>query len=231
MRPVQPLNPLIKYGIPAAAGLAVGGMLAQDQQPGVAALGGLGAALGAYGGLRTARLAGKYMAPEVLNLANQGKTQIAEGLTQASQSIGKAPISDAAYKEYLDQAARTGAKTVTLESLNKARLKANSESKRAALLGGLAGAVQGIKIPQTPEAKEITERILENSVASLAIPASAGLAALGGQAAGMIPGALNVPGFAPQQQSLDPESYGSSNSPGARYKQTTGSAGITGYYQ
>ena len=42
-----------------------------------------------------------------------------------------------------------------------------------------------------------------------------GAVGLGGVAAGAIPGAFGVPGF------VDPESYGSSNSPGARYKQTT----------
>jgi len=39
-------------------------------------------------------------------------------------------------------------------------------------------------------------------------------------AAAQIPGALGVPGFV-QQPALDPESYGSSNSLGARYKAPT----------
>ena len=49
------------------------------------------------------------------------------------------------------------------------------------------------------------------------VPASALTAGLGGVAAGAIPGALGVPGFT----GIDPESYGSSNSPGARYKAST----------
>ena len=49
------------------------------------------------------------------------------------------------------------------------------------------------------------------------VPASALTAGLGGVAAGAVPGALGVPGFT----GIDPESYGSSNSPGARYKAST----------
>ena len=40
-------------------------------------------------------------------------------------------------------------------------------------------------------------------------------------------GMVGVPGM--QSNYIDPESYGSSNSPGARYKQTTGTAGINNY--
>jgi hypothetical protein len=40
-------------------------------------------------------------------------------------------------------------------------------------------------------------------------------------------GMVGVPGM--QSNYIDPESYGSSNSPGARYKQTTGTAGISNY--
>jgi hypothetical protein len=60
-----------------------------------------------------------------------------------------------------------------------------------------------------------------------------GLTAAGGLG-GMIGGGtsdlaqfIGVPGFTDQR--IDPESYGSSNSPGARYKQTTGTTGISNY--
>ena len=49
------------------------------------------------------------------------------------------------------------------------------------------------------------------------VPASALTAGYAGIAAGGVPGALGVPGFT----QIDPESYGSSNSPGARYKAST----------
>ena len=58
-------------------------------------------------------------------------------------------------------------------------------------------------------------RGLGMTTAAVTIPAAALDAGLGGVAAGKVPGAFGIPGF------VDPESYGSSNSPGARYKQTT----------
>ncbi len=66
MRPLGQTRPLLAYGVPAAAGLAVGGALtAQGEDPGTAALGGAAAALGARGGLGAARLAGKH-SPELI---------------------------------------------------------------------------------------------------------------------------------------------------------------------
>jgi hypothetical protein len=76
MRPLGQTRPLLAYGVPAAAGLAVGGALAaQGEDPGSAALGGVTAALGARGGLGAARLAGKYAAEPVLKAALSGKQQ------------------------------------------------------------------------------------------------------------------------------------------------------------
>lgn len=61
MRPLGQTRPLLAYGLPAAAGLAVGGGLsAAGEDPGSAILGGAAAALGARGGLGAARLAGRY---------------------------------------------------------------------------------------------------------------------------------------------------------------------------
>ena len=64
------------------------------------------------------------------------------------------------------------------------------------------------------------ERYLGQTLAAGLVPAAAGLAGLGGVAAGAIPGALGVPGFQ-QNMPIDPEQYGSSNSAGARYKAPT----------
>jgi hypothetical protein len=57
------MRPLLKYGVPAAAGLATGGYaLSQGEDPGSAALAGLAGGLGGAAGLLGARgLAGKYM--------------------------------------------------------------------------------------------------------------------------------------------------------------------------
>lgn len=52
------------------------------------------------------------------------------------------------------------------------------------------------------------------------VPGAALTAGLGGVALGAIPGSMGVPGFT-QGGPVDPESYGSSNSPGARYKAPT----------
>ena len=64
------------------------------------------------------------------------------------------------------------------------------------------------------------DQYLGQAFAAGLVPAAAGLAGLGGVAAGAIPGALGVPGFQ-QNMLIDPESYGSSNSAGARYKAPT----------
>jgi len=70
-----------------------------------------------------------------------------------------------------------------------------------------------------PEATAATTRVLGRNVALGLVPASAAAAGLGGVALGAIPGAMGLPGF--QQAVVDPESYGSSNSMGARYKAPT----------
>ena len=63
------MRPLLKYGIPAAAGLATGGYaLSQGEDPGSAALAGVGGALGGAAGLLGARLAGKYSPGMVASL-------------------------------------------------------------------------------------------------------------------------------------------------------------------
>jgi hypothetical protein len=69
-------------------------------------------------------------------------------------------------------------------------------------------------------AGNITPGMVQKTAALGAVPMSAALAGLGGVAAGAIPGALGVPGFQ-QSTGVDPESYGSSNSVGARYKAPT----------
>jgi hypothetical protein len=63
------------------------------------------------------------------------------------------------------------------------------------------------------------QRMVGKLTAGLGVPVSAGAAGLGGIALGTIPASMGVPGF--QQQTVDPESYGSSNSAGARYKAPT----------
>jgi len=177
--PLGQTRPLLAYGIPAAAGLVVGGALAgQGEDSGTAALGGVAAALGARGGLGAARLAGRY-APVVGELVQKGITPVGKAVRKGMGSVPEGGMRDRAL---------TG------------------------MRGGLVDAYRA--------AGNMPASAVQKAAAGLAVPGAAALAGLGGVAAGMVPGALGVPGFQ-QQPVVDPESYGSSNSYGAIYKQTT----------
>lgn len=192
------MRPLLKYGIPAAAGLATGGYaLSQGEDPGSAALAGVGGVLGGAAGLLGARLAGKYMAPHLGSAIHKGST----------------PILGAVLEE-LEKGPEGGLRQKTASAINT-KLEALMGNQQ--VMAAMAGQTQG-----TP-----FERTIQKGITGLAVPAAAGLAGLGGVALGAIPGSMGVPGFTDQR--IDPESYGSSNSPGARYKQTTGTAGISNY--
>ena len=174
MKPLGHTRPLLAYGVPAAAGLAVGGALAaQGEDPGTAVLGGLAGALGARGGLGAARLAGKY-APTMAGPMSSKALEVMEA------TIGRGGFSP------------RGAKVAN------------------ALMGPTADVIAAVTNP----------KVAGYGTAAAAVPLAGGLAGLGGVAAGAIPGALGVPGFQ-QGMPVDPESYGSSNSPGARYKTPT----------
>lgn len=87
---------------------------------------------------------------------------------------------------------------------------------RSGLMQAAMGPVEGIaNVVLNPSQQRMAGKV----AAAGLVPASAAAAGLGGVALGAIPGAMGVPGF--QQQVVDPESYGSSNSPGARYKAPT----------
>jgi hypothetical protein len=165
------MRPLLKYGVPAAAGLATGGYaLSQGEDPGSAALAaGLGG-LGGAAGLLGARLAGKY----------------SKDLTE--RALGK--VEDAA---------------------SRASARMPDESTRANVLMDISQGAGSL-------ADQVSERQLSKGLAAGMVPASALAAGLGGVAAGAVPGALGMPGF---QQGIDPESYASSNMPGARQSIST----------
>ena len=183
------MRPLLKYGIPAAAGLATGGYAySQGEDPGTSILAGTTGALGGAAGLLGARLAGKY-APAIAQQAQE------KAITPMANVVGN-----------------IGA-NVPKES--KFRNKAVGQ-----IADVLAAAEQATVGPRA-------ERTTGKITAGLGVPAGAGLAGLGGIALGAIPSSMGIPGFTDQR--IDPESYGSSNSPGARYKQTTGTAGISNY--
>ena len=75
------MRPLLKYGVPAAAGLATGGYaLSQGEDPGSAALAGLAGGLGGAAGLLGARgLAGKYMPKDMQEMLLNAAIKNREG--------------------------------------------------------------------------------------------------------------------------------------------------------
>jgi hypothetical protein len=196
----------LKLGVPIAAGLATGGYaLSQGEDPGSAALAAGAGALGGGAGLLGARaLAGRY-AKDVAGLINTGRKAAVDNLTSASQGI-YAPIKTGVQ-------AVSPAEVAQAEAINKLRAQKAGESKRAAFLGGMAGALQGM--PQATEAGVYTG--LKKGLGVVAAPAAALTAGLGGVALGAIPGAMGVPGFQ-QGMAIDPEDPRvPSNTPGAMY--------------
>jgi hypothetical protein len=184
----------LKYGVPIAAGLGVGGYaLSQGEDPGSAALAAGTGALGAGAGLLGARLAGKYMAPDVAQVA-QGLVN--SGTIDALESLQKNLV--AGPKGGLRRKAAAGI-TKGLGNLRK-----NVEAGNAPVI--LGGQVPGSGF----------ERNLQKGIATAAVPAAALTAGLGGVALGAIPGAVGVPGFQ-QGMAIDPESPGSSNTASAKY--------------
>lgn len=178
------MRPLLKYGVPAAAGLAAGGYaLSQGEDPGSAALAAGAGAAGARGGLLAGRLAGKY-APAISDVLQS------RVLTPAGNVLGNI------------------ARKLPDEAVQGKRMSAINK-----VASGIEAAEQGLASPGMG-------RAIQSVAAGLAAPGAAGLAGLGGVAAGAIPGSLGVPGFQ-QGMPVDPESYGSSNSAGARYKTPT----------
>jgi len=174
-------RPLLAYGVPAVAGLAVGGALAaQGEDPGSAALGGIAGALGARGALGAARMAGKY-APQIAQ-AVQERAIMPAGIAIADYAAGSRP--------------------------GGIRQRIGNQAVNKLLEAGVA--------------LESPNYGLRTAAAAAGVPTATALAGLGGVAAGAIPGAFGVPGFQQYQENVvDPEEYGSSNSAGARYKAPT----------
>jgi len=82
------MRPLLRYGIPAAAGLATGGYaLSQGEDPGTAALAGIAGGFGSYGGLK---LAGRYAPDLAARTGALAKGKKASDLTK--EQILAAPI-------------------------------------------------------------------------------------------------------------------------------------------
>ena len=188
----------LKYGVPIAAGLATGGYaLSQGEDPGSAILAGAAGGLGGAAGLLGARLAGKYMAPE---------------LAQAAQGFVNSDLTGAIQKQIanLSTGPKGGLRRNAAASMTNIGRNIVNQTKAGNAPVFLGGTVPGSGF----------ERNIQKGIAAATVPASALAAGLGGVALGAIPGSMGVPGFV-QSGAVDPESYGSSNSPGARYKAPT----------
>ena len=179
----------LKYGIPLAGGLAAGGYaLSQGEDPGSAALAGVGGTLGGAAGLLGARkLAGKY-------------GQVVPGLIEKGldKSVGKSGLST---RQRINQAIVNSPEYMSRGQ--SATLYSPATAGNIARTGLLA-APANIAAAAKPV------------FAAAAVPASAVAAGLGGAALGAIPGAMGVPGFQ-QGLPIDPESPGSSNTASAKY--------------
>jgi len=89
MKPLGQTRPLLAYGVPAAAGLVVGGMLSnQGEDPGTAAMGGAAAALGARGALGAARMAGRY-APDITKVLQGAVVPVGKVVVGAAEKVPK----------------------------------------------------------------------------------------------------------------------------------------------
>lgn len=175
----------LKYGVPAAAGLATGGYaLSQGEDPGSAILAGAAGTLGGAAGLLGARaLAGKYN-PALIAAAQKQVTRLGNKVGDVARDL-------------------------PAESLRRkaANVAADAVSAVDTRLFGdpLAGVSAAIPFPT-----QGVQRNIGKGIATGLVPAAALTAGLGGVALGAVPGAMNVPGFQ-QGGAIDPEAYGSSN--------------------
>jgi len=189
------MRPLLKLGVPAAAGLATGGYaLSQGEDPGTAALAAGAGALGGAAGLLGARaLAGKYN-PALVAAAQKQTTKLGNKLGDVARDLPEKGL-------------RRGAANVAADVVDAVdtRLFGNP-------VAGMSAAL--------PFPTQNVQRNIGGGLAAGLVPGGAAIAGLGGVALGAIPASMGVPGFQ-QGGPVDPESYGSSNSAGARTKTST----------
>ena len=186
------MRPMIQYGVPTVAGLGTSVKASrEDENIGPVALAGAAGAAGGYGGLLAAR------------------------------QLGPGGMLAGKLAPFLSKAGEKAAPTLLNYGRNR---RGSNKVPKKAFMGGqaerLGKALQDTAGTGTAAFQEILEdpsvaRNFGIGAAAVTVPASALAAGLGGVAAGKAVGAFGIPGF------VDPESYGSSNSPGARYKQTT----------
>ena len=199
------MNPYIKYGVPATLGLGTSAMAAQEEEDiGSVGLAGATGALGGAAGLLAARQLGPRIAGKVAPFFQKQME------TERGQKI-------AGDLTYYGRNRQGTTKRVPRDEAGVPKSVSRTEVvPKKAFLGEQAEKLG--KMMQDPESlgsNQSFARLLGAGTAVATVPAAGLAAGLGGVAAGEIPGAFGIPGF------VDPEAYGSSNSPGARYKQST----------
>jgi hypothetical protein len=184
------MRPILKYGVPTAAGLATGGYaLSQGEDPGSAALAGLGGAAGGVAGLLGARgLAGKY-SPALIAAAQKQVTNLGDKVGDVARNLPKKGL-------------RRGAANVAADAVSALDTRLFGDP-----LAGISAAL--------PFPTQNVQRNIGRGLSAGTVPLSAGLAGLGGIAAGGGLGAMGIPGFQ-QNVITDPEYPGSSNTSMAR---------------
>ena len=184
----------LTYGALGGGALLAGGQAIKEQEdPGSIFLAGLGGGAGAVGGLGAARgLAGKFSPALVRAMGSASET----GRETASK--------------YLKGVKADGKKQGPVGKLLTKEAREYLEATEPLNPGYTA-----MRDVVDPRREGSLARRLGKATAIGTVPAIALAGGFGGVTAGGVLGAAGLPGF------VDPESYGSSNSPGARYKQTT----------
>ena len=184
------MRPILKYGVPAAAGLATGGYaLSQGEDPGSAALAGLGGAAGGLAGLLGARgLAGKYN-PALIAAAQKQVANLGNKVEGVARNLPEKGV-------------RRGAANVAANAVSALDTRLFGDPN-----AGISAAL--------PFPTQNVQRNIGRGLSAGTIPLSAGLAGLVGIATGGGLEAMGIPGFQ-QNVITDPEYPGSSNTSMAR---------------
>jgi hypothetical protein len=184
------MRPILKYGVPAAAGLATGGYaLSQGEDPGSAGLAAITGGLGGAAGLLGARaLAGKY-SPALIAAAQKQVTNLGNKVGDVARNLPGKGL-------------RRGAANVAADAVSALDTRLFGDPN-----AGISAAL--------PFPTQNVQRNIGRGLAAGTVPLSAGLAGLGGIAAGGGLEAMGIPGFQ-QNVITDPEYPGSSNTSMAR---------------
>lgn len=143
---------LLKYGVPAAAGLATGGYaLSQGEDPGSAVLAGAAGALGGAAGLLGARqLAGKY-APGLRKAGIRGKVAVEKSLLESAVAMPERSLQQNVALGLIDKSA--GLRIPSEAGFTRAAGKGLAAA--AVPAGALAAGLGGVALGAVPGAMGI----------------------------------------------------------------------------